>query len=350
MVKKVVNNVLGIIRIKTNLKVYENTKSGWKLSQKEFPEAISVIKLFEAHNNLDLLKDKKDVKFFKGQLSSEGKVQGARMNVLPDGKKLNGAYSLFAEHLVIHDQSTDEHWDIMYKNPSGNCYLYTLDKKNIAIKSKFKKVNLFEKYYPLIKRKVGLALKNKNDPLAVPMQTLLKTKMRVGNEIYYKLHGHKGLTTLKKKDISLSGNNVTFNYLAKDGVPRRITERFSNTYIKRLSEILKPLKKDSFVFVNSQGHPLKDTCFKKAFKEYCGKDFYPHIVRSYYATHKTKEFLKEKRKVTKHDVEELFLSIAHKLGHQKFVKKKNIWIDNYNTTIHHYIQPELVEEVKNRIK
>lgn len=342
----------GTLRIKAkDLKVYEKTSKSWKKSSVEFPEAMHLIRLFDAHNGMDVLKDKKDPRFLKGQLSPKGNIRGARINVLPDGKKLDKAYSLFAKHLAIHDETSHSHWDVLYQNPGGTyAYAYTLEKKKKQAKKKYRTVAEFEKHYPKLKRKVASALKDKNDNLAVPMYTLLKTCMRIGNEIYYNAHGHKGLTTLKKKDISIKGSKVTFNYLGKDGVPIITAEKFPCRFIDRLSEMIEPLNKSSFVFVDAAtGHPLRDTHFKEAFKRYCGKEFYPHIVRSYYATNKATEFLKGRRSASKEEVRALFLSIAEKLGHKKFVKKENIWKESYNVTIHHYIKPDVVEKIKSLV-
>ncbi len=341
------------LRIKSkDLKVYKKTKTSWRKSSVEFPEAMHVIKLFIAHDNLDVLIDKKDPKFLKGWLSADGKCNGARINILPDGRKLDKAYSLFAKHLTIHDEASDSHWDILYQNPCGTySYLYTLEKKEQSVKKKYKAVEEFEKHYPKLKRKVSSALKDRSDPIAVPMYTLLRTLMRIGNEIYYKAHGHKGLTTLKKKDISINGNHVTFDYLAKDGVPMNVTERFPDHYVFRLKNILKSVDRSSFVFVNKNtGHPLNDVHFKEAFKRYCGREFYPHIVRSHFATMKAKEFIQTHKSATKYEVKELFLLIAEKLGHKRFVKKENEWKESYNVTIHHYIQPEVVEKVRSIVR
>jgi len=219
------------------------------------------------------------------------------------------------------------------------------------MKKKYEIVGEFEKHYPRLKRKVSSALKNKEDHLALPMFTLLKTYMRIGNEIYYKAHGHKGLTTLKKHDISIKGNHVTFNYLAKDGVPVEITEKFPDIYIARLSRKLKPIDKSSFVFTNrNKEHPLHEEHFRDAFKRYCGREFYPHIVRSHFATRKTKEFLNNHGSASKEEVRALFISIAEKLGHKKYDKKNDAWKDNFTVTVNHYIQPELVEKVKSIIR
>ena len=340
--------ITGTIRIKSkNLKTYIWKKNSWKKSIKKFPEAIQVIELFKAHNNFDLLIDEKKPEFLKGQLYLNEKVQGARINVLPDGKKLNKAYSLFSKNLTIHDESSNSHWDVLYQNPGGTfSYVYTLEKEKKASKHKYQIEQDFEKNIEKIEKNVLKGLKNKKDNFAVPMYTLLKTFMRVGNEIYFKAHKHKGLTTLKKEDISINDTKVTFKYKAKDGVPRKITEEFPNEYINRLKELLKPLKKNSFVFMDEKtNHPLKDTQFKKAFKKYCGKEFYPHIVRSYYATIQTKNFLKKHKTTNKKELKEFYLSIAKKLGHKKFNKKKHKWENWSNVTIHHYIKPDLVTKL-----
>jgi hypothetical protein len=339
---------IGTLRINSkDLKVYEKTKTKWKKTPFTFPGAIEAIKLFKAHNNFDFLKDTKDPKWLKGQ-SFKGKAQGARINFLPSGQKLDKAYSLFAEDLTIHDESSNDHWDVLYKAGKSYMYVYTLEKREANRLNKFHKVHEFEKRYPKIQKNAMKALKNKEDRLALPMFTLLKTYMRVGSEQHYKANGHKGLTTLKKKNISIKGNEVTFDYLAKDGVPRTIIQKFPSLYINRLRAHLRTKGRNSFVFTNSNDHPLKDTEFNKAFLAYSGKEFYPHIVRSYYATKSAQDFLKKNKKISKDEMRNFFLSVATKLGHKKFDKKHQEWQDSYNVTIKHYIQRELVEKIKER--
>ena len=338
----------GTIRIRTrDLRAWEKTGGGWRLSKKEFPDAMHVIELFKAHGAISSLTDAKEPSFLKGQFSPDGKCQGARINILPDGRKLDKAYSLFAEHLTVHDESSNTHWDVIYRNPCGKyAYVYALEKKQKSVKRKYREVDEFARLYPTLEANVTKALYDKEDHMAMPMYTLLKTYMRVGNEIYYRAHGHKGLTTLKKKDITISGNKVTFSFLSKGGVPREVMEAFPAVYVSRLKSMLEPLGPSSFVFVNEEtGHPLDDKHFKKAFERYCGKEFYPHIVRSYYATQKAREFLEAHRKATKKEIRELYLSIASKLGHKRFVKKDNEWKESYNVTIHHYIRPEVLGRI-----
>jgi len=337
----------GTIRIKTsNLEFYEKTKSDWKKTNKTFPNTLHTIELFKANHNFKELIDKKNPQFLKGQLF-KGKCQGARINILPDGRKIDKAYSIFAEDLTIHDESSNHHWDVIYKNPNGKyAYCYTLGKRNKSINKKYNIVHEFEKKYPQIEKQAYKNLKT-NSIMPLAMIILLKTCMRVGNEMFYRLHKSKGLTTLKKSDITIKGNQITFKYLSKGGVPIEDQEQFSTNVMGKLKQHLNKLNKNDFIFTNNN-QPLKDTDFEKTFQEYCGIKFYPHIVRSYYATKQLEEFLKTNKHPEKKQLKELFLSISEKLGHKRFNKKQNQWVSSSAVTISHYIDPKIMNSIKTK--
>ncbi|MGV8142055.1 MAG: hypothetical protein ACP5NS_00275 [Candidatus Pacearchaeota archaeon] len=348
---KSVSILPGTLRIGRNLHIYEKTSNSWRVSKEIFPEVETAVKLFKAHGNFRALINKNNPSFLKGQLSPDKKIQGARINILPNGEKIDKAYSLFAKNLMFHDQKSNDHWDVIYQNPNGKfAYCYTIDKKNKASKNKYRKVKEFASIYPTLEKKVEKALKDKQDILALPMYTLLKTYMRVGNEMHFRATGHKGLTTLTKRDVKLNKNKAVFNYISKSGVPMEIVQEFPEIYISRLKNIIQNKKPSDFVFTHLDNKPLKDTDFMKAFENYCGQRFYPHIVRSFYATSKAEEFLATHKSAKKEEVKELFTTIAEKLGHKRFDKKQNEWKDSYTVTIHHYIQPDLVEKLENLIK
>ncbi|MBI5465308.1 hypothetical protein HY946_01725 [Candidatus Gottesmanbacteria bacterium] len=339
----------GTIRIRaSNLGIYKKTKTSWEKISRIFPETMLIIKLFKKNRRFSFLIDKKNPEFLKGQLAPNGMTQGARIGILPNGKKLNKAFSLFAPDLMIHDESTKHHWDVIYKNPGGTySYLYTTEKVKKFRKKKYHIVKEFERYYPKIMSGVYGALKNKEDFIALPMFTLLKTYMRVGNEIYYKLHRHKGLTTMKKGDIDIKGKRASFHYIGKGGVPTSVTAVFPRVYIDRLRNLLRNIGKSSYVFANrNTGRPINEEHLKKAFKQYCGKEFYPHIVRSFYATRRVKKFLAGPGPITKKNIYNLFYSIAEMLGHKRFIKKDGTWRENYTVTINHYVQPEILEKIR----
>ena len=340
----------GTIRIRTKDMASVRLKNGWWVkAHLEFPNIMRILSFYEAHKAIKFCLNPKEPKFFRGELSPKGKPKGGRILYLPNGKKLDHAFPIFAPHLALHDESSHDHWDALYQNTGGGfSYCYTEDKIAQASKKKYRKVHEFAKVYSQLKRKVNLALKNPKDNLALPMYTLLTTYMRIGNEIYLKADGHKGLTTLTKKDISVKGNVVTFKYVAKDGVPRKIYGEFPKVYVKRLKQRLRRIDGGSFVFANrGQKHPLRDTQFKEAFKRYVGKEFYPHIVRSYIATKETQKFLK-KEKFTKQEMRNFFSELAYMLGHKKFDKNDNEWKPSYSVTLAYYVEPKLVERVKAR--
>jgi len=333
-----------VYRIKAkDLKVHEKNGSSWKKSKLELLDATEVAKLFKSHKNLKLIVDKKSPEFSKGSFSKE-KALGERIDILPNGESLNKAYSLFAKNLKVHDEKSNIHWDVIFQNPSGNyTYLYTTEKQRLAKQKKFHSVKEFSKLLPKLKRNLSKSLGD--DPMALPMLILLKTKMRIGSELYYQKNHHKGLTTLKKKSIRINGNKVTFRYFAKDGVPMTMTENFTDPIISQLKKLLIKKKSNDFIFTNSQGHPLKDLEFEKSFLRYSGKKFYPHIVRSEYATTEAEKFFKKNKKVSPKQVRELYFKIAEKLGHKKLSKKTGEWQDSYEVTIHYYVQEEIVKKI-----
>ncbi len=192
---------IGSIRIDSkNLTPYEKTSSGWKKSKKDISCILDIIKLYKAEGRSDELINPKEKKFLKGQLSPQGQAFGARINILPNGKKLDKAFSLFSSKLTLHDQMSHDHWDVIYQNKGGTwSYLYTLDKKKNHSLKKYGKVEEFEKIYHKLMDNARKSLHDNNDFMAVPMYTLLTTHMSIGNETYYKAHGHRGLTTLIKK-------------------------------------------------------------------------------------------------------------------------------------------------------
>ncbi len=335
----------GTIRIKAkNLLAYQKTKNSWRKIKYPTENIKNILDLFKAHNNIKKIIDTKDPKFIKGYLTKDKQIKGQRIDILPNNKKLNGTYSIFSKNLIVHDQNTSSHWDVLYKNPKSFAHLYTLEKIEAKKAKKYSNVKKFAKLFPKLEQKILIALLDKKDFMATPMYTLIKTYMRVGNEMYYKLNGHKGLTTLKNKDVTIKSNTVEFNYIGKDAVPIKIKQSFPDIYIKRLKELKK--KNKDFIFTSCSGNILKDTHFKRAFKKYIGEEFYPHIVRSFFATTQVENFLKTHKTATKEQTKDLLTSIAEKLGHKKFNKKKNTWEDSYTVTIHSYINPNLVKKLK----
>ena len=327
----------------SDLGVVEKKGDVWVKSSVRFDEAVAVAKLFLKHGNLGLIRDGD---FLVGEICN-GNVRGKRVDVLPDGTKLSKAFSLFAKNLRVHDERSCSHWDVLFENPSGSLtYVYGLDKVGISKAKKFARVDDFERCLPRLRKNLMGAIGS--DDLVLAMLVLLKTKMRVGSEVYYKKNHHKGLTTLKKKDLKIVGDKVRFDFVGKDGVPQVLEERFSGKIVAELEKILKKKKKEDFVFLNEKGGILRDTDFEFGFEKFCGIRFYPHIVRSHFATREVERFLRkcEVGSVKSEVARKFCLELAGKLGHKKFSKKKIEWEENFEVTLHYYVRPDLVERIR----
>lgn len=165
------------------MKVYIKTSKGWKKSNFYFPNLIRSVNIYKHENKFEILIDKINPEFLKGYISKDGKISGARINILPNGEKLEKAFSLFSEDLKINDDLTHDHWNVMYKNKCGNySYVYTLKKRMLHKKNKYRKVEDFEKIFFKLKKNVKSAILSENDILLIAMHILLETK--IGLEIY----------------------------------------------------------------------------------------------------------------------------------------------------------------------
>jgi len=206
-------------------------------------------------------------------------------------------------------------------------------------------VDLFIKQRNHLMRKLESDLKRSRKVKYLALFTMMRTMMRVGNIEYFIHLGHKGLTTLQKKDIHVSGNVVTFDFIGKDGVPQHIEEKFEGYYIEALRSIMLRKKSDDFVFADKDGHPIHSAALSEILFNYTKQHFYPHIIRSYYADFQIWNFLKNHKKASKDEVEKKFMKVAEKLGHKKYNKKKDIWEVNFKVTISNYIRPDYVEKM-----
>lgn len=355
MSKKLIFEV-GTKRIKTSdLQLYKKTQDDWKLSKTISIETQKILQLYKENNLINVLIDNNSPEFLKGYLDKKKMPSGSRITVLPNNHKLaRGGFSLFAKNVKINPKYLENNcsWDVCYENSSGlKTYLYSEQKIHIEREAKTKLVNQFIRKYPDILDKLEnnlLQSKSKNIIEYLALYTLIKTYMRVGNLEYYNQTGHKGLTTLQKKDIKirLNDNIVEFNFIGKDGVPQHIMKEFPQKYIIPLQNHLDKIKKVDFVFTDINGLPLHSSIFSKILFRYTQKHFYPHIIRSCYADSECRKFIKNHKVATKNQVINKFKEIAENLGHKKYSKKKEDWIISYKVTIENYIRPEYVEKMK----
>ena len=343
----------GTKRIKSiDLAEYIIKNSSWKKCGEISQNLFNIVDHYKQKNNFDFLVENNELKYFlKGTILPCGNISGQRINYLPCGKKLaRGGFSLFAKNLKFNlDNSTN--WSVMYENASGlKTYLYDEDNVHLEQEKKAKLVDKFIILCPKLLKKLKQDLKEKKQIRHLALFTLLKTFMRIGNLEYYLKHSHMGLTTLQKRNIYVSKNIVTFNFVGKDGVPQHIVTKFPPYYIELLTSHLNNLYADDFVFADTKGIPIHSSTLSKLMFEYTNEHFYPHIIRSYYADSSCLNFINSHKSATKQEVKETFLEIAKNLGHKHFNKKTNTWEIDYSVTLTNYIRPKYSEKLLELIK
>ncbi|WP_262495839.1 DNA topoisomerase IB [Pedobacter agri] len=84
----------------------------------------------------------------------------------------------------------------------------------------------FGKALPEARKKLAKDLKRKElderKVLAISVDVLQKTLIRVGNESYKQLYGSFGLTTLRDKHVKINGSKININFIGKKGVQQNL--------------------------------------------------------------------------------------------------------------------------------
>ncbi|HCN83748.1 MAG TPA: DNA topoisomerase I [Sphingobacteriaceae bacterium] len=85
----------------------------------------------------------------------------------------------------------------------------------------------FGKQLPLFRKNIAKDLRRKElderKVLAISVNMMQKTLIRVGNETYKQLYGSYGLTTLRDKHVKITGNNLKLSFRGKKGIYHEIS-------------------------------------------------------------------------------------------------------------------------------
>lgn len=155
--------------------------------------------------------------------------------------------------------------------------------------TKFYRLHEFGKALPLIRQQVEKDLSLKGLPvekvLAAVVCLMEQTSIRVGNNLYEKLNGSFGLTTLKDKHVKISGDKMQFIFKGKKGVSHNVSLKS-----KRLAKIVKACRdipgKELFQYYDHDGnHKCIDSGMVNNYlKSITGKDFTAKDFRTWSGT------------------------------------------------------------------
>lgn len=106
-------------------------------------------------------------------------------------------------------------------------YRYHPDWCKSRNENKYYRLLEFGKQLPLFRKNIARDLRRKElderKVLAISVNMMQKTLIRVGNETYKQLYGSYGLTTLRDKHVKINGNNLKLSFRGKKGIYHEIS-------------------------------------------------------------------------------------------------------------------------------
>lgn len=200
--------------------------------------------------------------------------------------------------------------------------------------SKYFRLLEFGKVLPQARRTIAKDLRRKElderKVLAICVQLMQKTLIRIGNEAYKQLYGSYGLSTLKDKHVKINGHKMMLSFIGKKGVRHEVilTDKTLTRLVKKCRDIP---GQDLFQFyVNGTEHrPIDSGRINNYIKEITGGDFTAKDFRTWGGTLEAlRQFAlcqdntgdnKSKKKV----IVEVLDCVASKLGNTRAVCKSS---------------------------
>lgn len=155
--------------------------------------------------------------------------------------------------------------------------------------TKFYRMIDFGKALPQIREHLDKDLSekelNERKILATVVSLMERTNIRIGNNIYEKLYGSFGLTTMKNKHVKISGNTLLFSFKGKKGVEHLV--RLKN---RKLASIVQKTKeipgKELFQYFDEEGNkkPIDSGMLNNYIREISGSDFTAKDFRTWAGT------------------------------------------------------------------
>src|SRR5215831_6045354 len=211
--------------------------------------------------------------------------------------------------------------------------------------TKFHKLIEFGKVLPLIRKQIedDLSVKELTEKkvLATIITLMERTYMRVGNEEYEKQNGSYGLTTLKNRHVSVTGDKILFSFKGKKGIFHNITLR--NKKLARIVQSCRDIPgKELFQYYDQEGgrKSVDSGMVNNYIREITGMDFTAKDIRTWAGSlNLLKAFQSigdtEDKNESKKNIIAALDEVSLKLGNSRAICKK------------YYVHPGLIELYEN---
>ena len=211
-------------------------------------------------------------------------------------------------------------------------YRYHQYWNKIRNQSKFHRLLSFAKVLPAIRKEIEKDLNTKDlfhdKVVALVIKLIETTNIRIGNDVYKKLYGSFGLTTLQDKHVKFTNANIQFEFVGKKGVNHKI-----NIQSKKLVSLVKKCKDipghNLFQYYDNSGnrHTVGSGDINNYLKKITNQDFTAKDFRAWSGSLNAltafMEFkIPETPAETKKNIIEVVDQVASKLGNTRSVCKK----------------------------
>jgi DNA topoisomerase-1 len=207
--------------------------------------------------------------------------------------------------------------------------------------TKFHRLYEFGKSLPTLREKMAADLRtsllSREKVLATVISLMERTYIRVGSNEYERTNGSYGLTTLKNKHVSISGDKMAFSFTGKKGVRHDITLR-NKKLAKAVSQCREIPGKELFQYYAEDGtrHGIDSGMVNHYIHEIAGTDFTAKDFRTWAGSLHALQALRaigEFANITeaKKNILSVLDTVSGKLGNTRSVCKK------------YYIHPGLLQ-------
>jgi DNA topoisomerase-1 len=211
-------------------------------------------------------------------------------------------------------------------------YKYHADWNKYRNQTKYYRLLDFGKVLPQVRlqleKDLSLPTLCQEKVLAAVVSLMERTNIRVGNNMYEKLYGSYGLTTLKDKHVKIDGAQLKFSFKGKKGVFHDI-----NLKNRKLSKIVKQCRdipgKELFQYYDENGnrHSIDSGMVNDYIRKISGAEFTAKDFRTWSGTVHALLALKsigccETATETKRRIVEALDAVSEHLGNTRTVCKK----------------------------
>jgi DNA topoisomerase I len=268
----------------------------------------------------------------------------------PDGAKVDDTETL----IRIKSLSIPPAWENVWISPFENSHLqatgtdakgrkqyrYHPSWMSVRGTAKFGRMLLFGEKLPLIREKVRQHLRMHGMPrekvLAIVVELLDKTFLRIGNVEYERNNKTHGLTTLKNRHVSIDKDEIMFRFRAKSG-----KESCISIHDRKLAKLVKRCKElpgyHLFSYIDGEGQPreVDSRDVNDYLREISGEYFTAKDFRTWGATVSALQWLRNQNETDEKGVRKTVLSCIRAVAE----KLKN----TVNVCRKYYIHPKIFD-------